>query len=642
MKKLSRFSIFIFVLFFSINAITQNILVKPQNASAPIPETYTPGMYFIVHTGVAWNDFFDTTVQYNTLRSNVIQDALNWGGVTTVDGVMAVLENKKSEVLALDAKCNKLVIPIMKMPWWLSSSSDWTQVESDWYNLNSFPPANYASWNLVMDSIISKINDQWGLNPYYEIWNEPENFYWQGTPNQYYELFKNTYFAIKTNHPNAIVGGPTLASFTSIFGSSYPDGYLSNSQLDSSILGTLIDSCVAWSAPLDFISWHNFAFNGPHSFKMHIDYLDQKLSASGHGAVPYLISEWNLESNIRETPFATAYMPNFIMAMEKSGISDHSIAYLQDWQTDSLGSEFHSDFGMISWAGLNKPAWKSTLLLDALTGTKIDIDSSDVTNLAIAAAIKDDYVQILLSNYSLPGFYQALYHLYYTESLNSSDLINSGYTSTSLDSIFKGYITLSGIEPLYTELNSAIPVYQKADSCYNFGRDINLTISGANGIHSGEMFLIDSTHNNVIYYYDSLISAGYSRYSATNILYPNSIFDSESITLVDSTYAFHLQPNAVALLYFYIPGIAEISTIAASSVKFEIHPNPALGNLTVNIFNPQMECEQIQIFNSTGVLVKSLSTVNNTSIIDVSDLSNGLYYVHLKNQKYQTLKFIKQ
>ena len=51
--------------------------------------------------------------------------------------------------------------------------------------------------------------------------------------------------------------------------------------------------------------------------------------------------------------------------------------------------------------------------------------------------------------------------------------------------------------------------------------------------------------------------------------------------------------------------------------------------------------DQIQIFNPLGVLIKTIDVSESTKI-NISDLTNGLYFIRLKNNQQQTLKFIKQ
>ena len=69
-----------------------------------------------------------------------------------------------------------------------------------------------------------------------------------------------------------------------------------------------------------------------------------------------------------------------------------------------------------------------------------------------------------------------------------------------------------------------------------------------------------------------------------------------------------------------------------------LSPNPASEFITVKLNG--FEKGKIQIYNTTGKLVKEVSILNNQKI-DISKLSNGLYFIGFNNQ-YSTHKFIKQ
>ena len=112
---------------------------------------------------------------------------------------------------------------------------------------------------------------------------------------------------------------------------------------------------------------------------------------------------------------------------------------------------------------------------------------------ASPAAIQNDTVHVLISNRTMGGYIEATNYLLFNKQYNVSELLSAGYTDNKLDSIYRGLIVLSGTDPLSLAINSAIPVFQKQDSAFIFGRNINLTISSVNGIHYGTKYLIDST-----------------------------------------------------------------------------------------------------------------------------------------------------
>lgn len=75
--------------------------------------------------------------------------------------------------------------------------------------------------------------------------------------------------------------------------------------------------------------------------------------------------------------------------------------------------------------------------------------------------------------------------------------------------------------------------------------------------------------------------------------------------------------------------------------RIKIYLNPATGTLNISLPENQNRNQQIQIFNSMGMLLKEISTIQSTQI-NIADLPGGLYFAHLINYPLQIIKFIKQ
>ena len=72
---------------------------------------------------------------------------------------------------------------------------------------------------------------------------------------------------------------------------------------------------------------------------------------------------------------------------------------------------------------------------------------------------------------------------------------------------------------------------------------------------------------------------------------------------------------------------------------FSVSPTFAVESIQIS-FSDNLEKQQIQIFNSIGILMKE-SDISQSDQISVSELSSGMYFIRLKNRWQQTLKFIK-
>ena len=480
-----------------------------------------------------------------------------------------------------------------------------------------------------MNSIVDKINNQWGLDPYYEIWNEPDGDYWQGSEIEYFQFFKATLLAIKSNHPNAKVGGPTVSNFRTTFGLPFTGGYLSPAQLDSTIIGRVIDSCAVWNAKLDFVSWHKFELT-LHAIEMEMDYLNEKLVNSGHGIVPFIVSEWNLPWNYRETDIDPAFMINYVEALNQHNVSGQMVAAWQDFEQGT--SEFHGDYGLLSWGALYKPSWKALLLLNELGGDQIDVEGGSYRNLNVLSSFQNDTIKVLVSNYSLPGFVEASLSLYFDHSINEIDLANNGYTPGKLDSIYQGLIVLPGTDAISQAINAVIPTYQSSELSFQNGRNIVLKFPHLTGIHAGIKTVIGASQNNVMHDFDSLVTAGYSRTNAVGYLYPNNNFDTESVSMTDSTYSFYIQPNGVTLLEFSMLEVTVSVEEKSFISQLFIYPNPTTDFVQIDIHDKELKL--IYIYDINGRLIETFETTG----FSMKKYPNGLYFLVIETENETTTK----
>lgn len=73
---------------------------------------------------------------------------------------------------------------------------------------------------------------------------------------------------------------------------------------------------------------------------------------------------------------------------------------------------------------------------------------------------------------------------------------------------------------------------------------------------------------------------------------------------------------------------------------WNIFPNPASESITIKFTNYPVK-EQVQIYSAIGSLMKT-RTATSTTKINIADLSNGIYFIRLKNKSQPALKLIVQ
>lgn len=73
---------------------------------------------------------------------------------------------------------------------------------------------------------------------------------------------------------------------------------------------------------------------------------------------------------------------------------------------------------------------------------------------------------------------------------------------------------------------------------------------------------------------------------------------------------------------------------------WDIFPNPASETITIKFIKNPL-AKTIEIYNLTGSLMRSIVLKTASNKIDISDLSNGLYFIRLKNSGQLPFKFMK-
>ncbi len=76
----------------------------------------------------------------------------------------------------------------------------------------AYPPKDYNKWAELVYQWVKHSVERYGKEEveswYWEVWNEPDIGYWQGTPEEYHKLYDYAANAVKRALPTARVGGP--------------------------------------------------------------------------------------------------------------------------------------------------------------------------------------------------------------------------------------------------------------------------------------------------------------------------------------------------------------------------------------------------------------------------------------------------
>jgi xylan 1,4-beta-xylosidase len=76
----------------------------------------------------------------------------------------------------------------------------------------AYPPKDYRKWGELVFQFVRHLRDRYGdaeLKSWlWEVWNEPDIAYWQGTPQEYFQLYDYSVDAVLRAFPEAKIGGP--------------------------------------------------------------------------------------------------------------------------------------------------------------------------------------------------------------------------------------------------------------------------------------------------------------------------------------------------------------------------------------------------------------------------------------------------
>src|SRR5215470_9003130 len=118
----------------------------------------------------------------------------------------------------------------------------------------SYPPRDYSKWGELIYQWARHCLERYGKEQvaswYWEVWNEPDIFYWHGTPEEYDKLYDYAAAAVKRALPAAQIGGPATTGPSSPRAAAFLRQFLEHCDhgVNAASGGT--------GVPLDFITYH--------------------------------------------------------------------------------------------------------------------------------------------------------------------------------------------------------------------------------------------------------------------------------------------------------------------------------------------------------------------------------------------------
>lgn len=255
-----------------------------------------------------------------------------------------------------------------------------------------FPPADPKKWAIVCEHVIRHYTEGWADGHHYsirywEIWNEPENpEMWQGSMEEYFELYKVTSKHLKSCFPHLKIGGYASCGFYAAFQDNPTDFYRSFlTWFDEFLKFAKAEQC-----PLDFFSWHSY--DPIESTVQFARYAREKLDLNGFADTETSCNEWNPHYTLRGTLKHTAEVTGMMLAFQNEPV-DTAMFYDARFGVSEYGGIFNP------LTGEPFPAYYGFKAFNELYKRKTQVAlETDAEGIYAVAAKGDDSVCIVISN----------------------------------------------------------------------------------------------------------------------------------------------------------------------------------------------------------------------------------------------------
>ncbi|MBD8069061.1 GH39 family glycosyl hydrolase [Bacillus sp. PS06] len=230
---------------------------------------------------------------------------------------------------------------------------------------NVTPPKDYQKWHDLIVAVVSHFIERYGeeevLKWPFEVWNEPNlvNFWKDADQAEYFKLYKVTALAVKSVHPDLLVGGPAICGGA--------DHWITD----------FLSYCEREEVPIDFVSRHAYTSKAPkkvtpdyyyQDLEENTDMLEQfkmvrgLIDDSPFPNLPFHITEYNTSYSpinpVHDTPLNAAYLARIL---SEGGDFVDSFSY---WtfsdvfeELDVPKAQFHGGFGLIGLNRIPKPTF---------------------------------------------------------------------------------------------------------------------------------------------------------------------------------------------------------------------------------------------------------------------------------------------
>ena len=298
----------------------------------------------------------------------------------------------------------------------------------------AYPPKDYQKWSELVFQFVRHLRERYGDAEVHtwlwEVWNEPDIGYWQGTLEEYFKLYDLSTDAILRALPGAKVGGPDST------GPAYPKA--------AEFLRLFLEHCARQrnyvtgktGSPLDFISYHpkgSPKWQGDHvemgiarqlasieqGFKIVASFPEWRrtlivLGESDPEGCAACSAKDNPQNSYRNGPLYAAYTVEVLSRTMALASREHiNLLGAVTWAFEFEDQPPFEGFRELATAGIDKPVLNAFRMFGLLSGERVKATSSGAlsTEDAVGAGVRgqpdidviatrrDHEIEVLVWNY---------------------------------------------------------------------------------------------------------------------------------------------------------------------------------------------------------------------------------------------------
>ncbi|MES1185232.1 MAG: hypothetical protein ABUL60_15580 [Myxococcales bacterium] len=260
-----------------------------------------------------------------------------------------------------------------------------------------YPPTDYAKWASLIRTWASHANERYPnveANWQWELWNEPDLPYWNGTFDEYAKLYDYTEAALHEALPNATFGGPAVAGAGSIFLKQFLQHCATGTNAVTGEIGTRLDLVTFHAKGGVDITDDHVQMNLGNQLRLH------RLGFKAVAALPQLtqtpiyITEAdpdgcaacpasNLPANAyRNSPAYGAYeLAMMKRTLELEADVGIKLGGVLTWAFTFPDTPYFAGYRTLASNGINLPVLSAFQLLGRLSGARLPLTSSGARSL---------------------------------------------------------------------------------------------------------------------------------------------------------------------------------------------------------------------------------------------------------------------